>query len=137
MSRLTLAAIVAAALAAAACGNNSTTTPTPITPDPVTDTFNGTVTVNGASNFPFSVSSAGLITVTLTSLAGDGTVVGLSLGTWTAATSSCSAIISNDTAVQGSILTGQATSIGNLCARVFDVGRISEPQDYQLTVVHY
>jgi len=135
MSRFTLATLVAAALFMSACGDNSPTTPTPTPPTSVTDTFSGTLTRNGASTFPFSVSSAGAVYVTLTSVADSSMIVGLSLGTWNGA--ACTTIISNDAAVQGASLAGSATGVGTLCTRVYDVGKVTNPLDYQLTVVHY
>jgi len=137
MSRFTLAALVAAALSMSACGNDSPTTPSnPITPSTVTDTFSGTLNVNGASSFPFSVSSAGAVYLTLTSVADSSVIVGMSLGTWSV-TGVCSAVLSNDAAVQGASITGSATNIGTLCARVYDVGKVVGPLDYQITVVHF
>ena len=136
MSRFTLAALVAAALSMSACGSNPPTTPTPVPPSSVTDTFSGTLTVNGASSFPFSVSSQGAVYLTLTSVADSSVIVGMSLGTWSV-TGICSAVLSNDAAVQGVSITGSATNIGTLCARVYDVGKVVSPVDYQITVVHF
>jgi hypothetical protein len=136
MSRFTLAALVATALSMSACGSDTPTTPTtPTLPTSVTDTFSGTLTRNGASTFPFSVSSAGAVYVTLTSVADSSMLVGLSLGTWNGA--ACTTVISNDAAVQGTSLAGSATGVGTLCTRVYDVGKVADPLDYQLTVVHY
>jgi len=136
MSRFTLAALVAAALSMSACGSNTPTTPsTPVVPSTVTDTFSGTLSTNGASSFPFSVSAAGAVYLTLTSVADTSIAVGMSLGTWNGTV--CSAILSNDAAIQGAAITGSATNIGNLCARVYDVGKVVSPLDYQITVVHF
>lgn len=134
MSRLTLAGLVALALTAGACGNSTTTTPTTPTPTSVTDTFSGTLTKNGASSYAFSVSAAGTVYASLTSVADTSAIVGLSLGTWTG--SSCTVVLSNDQAVQGSSVTGSVTSAGTLCARVYDVGKSTTPLDYQISVVH-
>ncbi len=136
MSRFTFAALVLSALSMSACGDNSPTTPTPVPPSSVTDTFSGTLTVNGASSFPFSVSSQGAVYLTLTSVADSSVAVGLSLGTWSV-TGICSAVLSNDAAVQGASIAGSATNIGTLCARVYDVGKVVSPLDYQITVVHF
>lgn len=139
MSRFTLAGLVALALSAGACGNSTsssttTTTTSPTTSTTVTDTFSGTLTRNGASSFAFSVSARGVILATLTSLADSTAVVGLSLGTWSG--SSCTVVLSNDQAVQGASITGAASGVGTLCARVYDVGKSTTPLDYQITVVH-
>jgi len=135
MSRFKFAAMLAVALSAAACSNGTTTSPT-TTPPPasVTDAFSGTLTRNGASSFPFSVSSAGFVFATLSSVANPAAIVGLSLGTWKG--SACAATLSNDQAVQGTTVTGSVSGIGTLCARVYDVGRIEDAVDFQLTVVH-
>lgn len=137
MSRLSLAGLVVLAVSAGACSNpaiNTTTPTTPTTTTTVTDTFSGTLTRNGASSFAFSVSGRGVVYATLTSLADPSAVIGLSLGTWGG--SSCTIVLSNDQAVQGASITGAASGVGTLCARVYDVGRSTTPLDYQITVVH-
>jgi hypothetical protein len=134
MSRFKFAGMLAFALATAACSNNTTTSPTPTTSTTVTDTFNGTLNKNGASSFPFSVSAAGYVYATLTSVADGTTAVGLSLGAWNG--TSCTTVLSNDAAAQGTTITGSATGVGTLCARVYDVGKVVDPLDYQITVVH-
>ena len=133
MSRFPLAALVAAVLFNSACSNTPTTPSTPTTTT-VTDTFSGTLSRNGASSYAFSVSAAGFVYATLTTVADSTTVVGLSLGTWTG--TSCTVVLSNDQAVQGTTVTGSVTGIGTLCARVYDVGKVASPLDYQITVVH-
>ena len=134
MRRFSLAAVMAAVLFSAACSNSTTSPTTTTTTTTVTDTFAGTLTKNGASSYAFSVSSAGFVYATLSSVADTTAVVGLSLGTWTGA--SCTIVLANDQAVQGSTIQGQATNIGTLCARVYDVGKSGTPMDYQITVVH-
>ena len=134
MRRFSLAAMVAAVLFNSACSNSPTAATTTTTPETVTDTFSGTLTHNGASSYAFSVSAAGLVYATLTSVADSTTLVGLSLGTWTG--TSCTVVLSNDQAVQGTTVTGSVTGIGTLCARVYDVGKVGNPLDYQVTVVH-
>jgi hypothetical protein len=133
-----IAGVLLLSAAAAACGSNEPLTPTsPSAPaTSVTETFEGTLTVNGAVTHPFSVSTVGLVSASLTSLSPDNTaIVGLSLGTWNG--SACQIILANDSARQGSSVTGNATSIGSFCARVYDVGRLAGPTDYAITVTHY
>jgi hypothetical protein len=134
MSRFKLAALTAVVLSAAACqSTNTVVAPTPV-PEIVTDTFDGTLTRNGATTFPFNVSSSGTVYATLTSVSDSTAVIGLSLGTWNGA--SCSIVLANDQATQGTALAGASTGIGRLCARVYDVGTVVDPLDYQVTVVH-
>ncbi len=138
MSRFKLAAMLTIALSAAACSNNDTvTSPTPTQPVSVTDTFNGTLNRNGAASFPFNVSAQGFVYATLTSVTDSTVPVGLSLGVWNTTTTACSIVLANDAALQGTTVTGSATNIGQLCVRVYDVGKVVDPLDYQLTVVHY
>ena len=134
MSRFKLAAAMAVMLSAAACSKSTATSPTTTPAANVTDTFTGTLTRNGATNFQFSVSAAGFVYATLSSVADSSTVVGLSLGTWNG--TSCAVVLANDQAAQGTTVTGSVTGIGTLCARVYDVGKVVDPLDYQVTVVH-
>ena len=65
MSRFKLAAAMAVMLSAAACSKSTATSPTTTAaPVNVTDTFTGTLTRNGATNFQFSVSAAGVVYAT-------------------------------------------------------------------------
>lgn len=139
MRRLTFVCCTLLPLLVAGCGNDtladlvaaSTVTVT------VTDTFTGTVTKNGATSHPFPVVSTGGgdVTASLKSVSPDtGAVVGLSLGTWNG--TACQAVISNDRATVTSAILGRATTTGTLCVRVFDVGALNEPQDYEVQVVH-
>lgn len=135
MSRFTFAALLALALSGAACSSNTTTSPTTTTtPTSYTDTFTGTLTKNGATNFQFSVAAAGSVFATLSSVADTSTQVGLSLGTWNGL--NCSIVLANDNALQGTTVTGTVTGTGTLCARVYDVGKVTSPLDYQITVIH-
>jgi len=74
-------ALLAAPLGA--CDDNTATPLTPTPPAPTTETFAGTLSVNGAVTFPFVTASAGSVTATLKTLEPDATVIiGLALGTW-------------------------------------------------------
>jgi hypothetical protein len=136
MRRLSLAALVAAAVASVSCSSpTAATTTTTTTPATYTDTFSGTLTKNGASSYAFSVAAAGTVYATLTSVADSTVLVGLSLGTMTS-TGTCTIVLSNDAAVQGTSIYGSATGLGTLCARVYDVGKVSGSLDYQISVTH-
>ena len=133
-----------AALAGAGCGSDSTPTTNP-TPTSVTDTFSSTLSQNGAQTFPFVAATLGTVTVTLTTLTtatSDPTVpVGLSLGTWDVALGFCAVgpVFSNDSALQGAVITATVSNAANLCARVFDPGKAAStnfPIAYTITVVH-
>jgi hypothetical protein len=134
MFRLKIAALAAVALSVAAC-HSTTTGVAPSVPGEVfTDVFDGTLTTNGATTFPFNVSSSGTVYATLVSVADPSIVIGLSLGTWNGA--SCTIVLANDQATQGAVLAGASTGVGRLCARVYDVGKVVDPLDYEISVVH-
>lgn len=137
MHRRFLATILlTGALVTAGCDNEIENATGPAPPNPTTtDTFTGTINVNGAQTHTFLVVASGPVTVTLAEVLPDPAIaVGLTLGTWNG--TSCASVISNDNAVQGNAVIGGATGSGTLCARIHDVGKLSAALDYRLTVVH-
>jgi len=134
-SLLRLMSLVAVTLTAG-CNTNNPFAVTPTAPtDPVTATFTGRVTLNGASTHTFTSSAPGRVVATLTSLAPDATAVaGFAMGEWTGI--ACVERIANDTAVQSTVLTGNVSAAAPLCIRVRDVGRFTDPVDYEVTVVY-
>jgi hypothetical protein len=130
-------AVCLLAFALGACDDEATpTTPTPS--NPVTETFSGTVAVNGAAVHNFSTASGGAVTATLRAIGADNTlVVGLLLGNWNSTAGTCSVVLANDQATGGSVLQGTMTSVGSLCVRVYDVGNVTgAPVAYSIEVVH-
>jgi hypothetical protein len=131
------AVLIGALLSTAACGGNSSTptSPTPTTPTTITETFSGSINRNGAATHTFLAQASGAVTATLTTLAPEGTeAIGLSLGTWNG--TSCQLVIANTAAAQGAVVLGVASSAGNLCILVQDVGKIGVAASYEITVVH-
>jgi hypothetical protein len=125
-------------LLAAVAGCSGTINDLPTTPDPVitTETFSGTLTVNGAQTHFVFLTATGTVTATLTSL-GDNppSQVGFSLGTLSG--TSCTTVLHNDAAAVGNVLTGSVQTLaGSLCARIYDTGALTEPVDYTFTVSH-
>jgi len=134
-----LAALIAlGSMAAGACSDNNVQTPTvPTTPTAptTTETFTGSLTINGAATHVFASTVAGTVTAQITAVdPSSSQVFGLSIGTWNG--SSCQVVIANDAAVLNSIVTGQVTAATNLCARVYDVGKLSAGLSYTITVIH-
>jgi uncharacterized protein (DUF1501 family) len=116
-SFLALAGLLAATLAASACDNGPA--PTAPTPGPtVTDTFTGTLTLNGSQTFSFNQTTAGNVSATITALNPSDKVIGFQLGTWDTVT--CRAVTSNDLATINSVLSGQTQSSASLCLKVHD-----------------
>jgi len=128
-------ALAAVALGAGACDdNNSPTLPTnPEPPATVTETFTGTVNPNGAVTHSFSTESAGTLTATLT-VVSPNVKIGLALGTWNGI--SCKIEIAADAAQQGVTVTGTASALGAFCARIYDVGELTENVSYEVRVTH-
>ena len=46
-------------------------------------------------------------------------------------------MLPNDTAIQGTMVVGISTAVGDFCVRIYDsTGTIARPQDYQIDVAH-
>src|SRR5262245_26920592 len=120
---------------AAACDNGPIVTPTPIGPT-VTETFNGTLTKNGAVTHTFTATSRGSVTATLTKVDPDSALaIGVSLGTWNG--TSCQTILSNDATKVGTGLLASVSGVGNLCLRVYDSsGAVPASESYSVDVAH-
>jgi hypothetical protein len=120
------------AVSIAACGDDSPTTPTTPT-GTVTEVFTGTLTVNGGVTHTFKVSGAGPVTVTIASLT-PAARLGFSVGNWSG--TACSAVLSNDFALAGDVLKGEASAAVTLCTRIYDTGYLGDAVAYELTVTH-
>lgn len=135
MRRIVLPVCLAfSVLVAPACSGDDSpiTEPTPITT--TTETFTGTLTVNGAQTHSFPTDGGNVI-ATVTALAPDPlSVISVSLGTWNG--TACQIVIADDNATQGSIVIGTASQSGNLCLRLLDPGRLTASVSYTVQVVH-
>ena len=128
---------------AAACGSTTTAAVNnPIVTTPSTTTteiYSGSIGLNGAASYNFTVASLGTITATMTTLTGGpaNVKVGFSLGTWNGASCSTGAGLFTDSAVQGTVISGATSSSGSLCVRVYDAaGILTTPVSYTVTVIH-
>jgi len=144
MQRLFWRALLLTAITAvtSACNNNNSNPTTPTTvPTVLTETFSGTLLKNAAYTHPFTVTDSGDVSVFLIQSAdpaqpdNNAIPIGVSLGTWNG--TSCSVVIANDSISPGASLTGRATSAGNLCVRVYDVGFVPGSANYELLIDHY
>jgi hypothetical protein len=142
--------VLVAALAAAGCSDDPITNPDQTPPTQVTETYSGTLTINGAVTHDITVLTAGNVISTLTLLDPPTVLVngeerqvevGLSMGTWNGVACSVGApTLSNDRAKVGVSLTGTATATGAYCVRVYDSGgenSIKQATAYELTVTHF
>ncbi len=137
MTRVLVASVLATG--AIACDDPGPTAPVTETPvvENVTETYSGRLARNGAVTFPFAVQTTGTLTLTLADLSSDAAALGLSLGTWNGIT--CAAVIANDNAFKFTQVigaAGSATGSTEFCVRIYDVGRLSEPVTFTITLVH-
>jgi hypothetical protein len=108
-------------------------TPTPV-PATITEVFTGTLLVAGNNMIPFSVQHVGALKVTLTAVDPPVTV-GLGIGT--PSTGVCVPFQQAAVAPGGPpALSGTATVSGNFCVSIFDVGNLTTPVSYTITVQH-
>ena len=134
ISLAAFALVLAAALATSSCGGDDPfQPPTGPTPVPQTEVLSGALNVNGARTHPFVTQAGGTVTATLTTIDPD-VRVGLSLGTWNGL--ACQIIIANDSAVKNITVTGTASSVGNFCVRIYDVGNFTTSTSYEVSVLH-
>jgi len=138
-----LALVGVVALSTSACSDNTLSqlaSASQTTPQTFTDTYTGTLSQNGAFTHIFTIQTLGSVTVSIVGLAPNSSqIVGLSLGVWTGSACSTSPQTggsSSDTASTGSSITLNATAAGNLCARLYDVGFITQPVIYTMQIVH-
>lgn len=134
---LIIAPVLMLALAAAACEDDSQPPTVPTPPNPVTETFSGSITREGASIQNFTVSAAGTITATLKTIGADNTlVVGFDLGNWTG--TACSIVLAKADATGGTVLNGTMSASGTLCFRVYDVGNVpaNAQAAYSVEITH-
>jgi len=132
-----VSAIALMALGTTACDSGDDTTPTtPTVPTPVvTETFAGSININGAATFTFPTTAGGTVNATLRTLTPVSTVqVSLALGTWNGV--NCQVVLNNDRASQGGTITGNVSGAGTLCVRISDIGQITQQTGFEIVVVH-
>jgi hypothetical protein len=128
--------LLLAAVTSAGCGDDDPIDlPSQPTPVAVTETFGGTLTVNGAQTHVFNVDRAGTVTAQLRTLSDQAATLGVSLGTYNGA--ACAIIITNTAAVLNTTVTGTAQSTGQFCVWVNDVGKLAAGVDYSIDVTHF
>ncbi len=133
--------VVSVALAAAGCSDTINVTPPTepsapaVTPEPVTETFGGTLTQGGTS-YQAVFASVGTVTLTMTGIGPDPSVtIGMSIGVLNGV--ACTATMENPTARVGSQLIGTATGPTTICVRLYDAGTIVAAEDtltYEISI---
>ena len=132
---LSRAAVLALALVGSAC-DNGPGTPTVPNPILVTETFTGTITLNGGVNHSFNASTAGPTTAEITAIDPTGSFIGFQMGTWSGAV--CTAVLSNEAGTLASVLSAATQSPASLCVRVHDPNGtlVDKTVAYTVTVKH-
>ena len=131
---LSRAALLVLALLGLACDNGDTpTVPTPVI---VTETFTGTVELNGAVSHGFNVSTGGPTVAEITALDPSGAFIGFEMGTWSGVV--CTAVLSNDAGTVASVLRANTQSAASLCVRMHDPNGTltANAVTYTVTVKH-
>jgi hypothetical protein len=131
-----LGSLLVAAVMVSGCDNGPSAPDIPSI-NPVTETFTGTINLNGSITHSFTATAAGTVTATITATdPATGSVLGFQLGTWNTVT--CSAVLSNDLASTGSALTAVTQSSASLCVKLHDPNGAltANSVSYTVTVTH-
>ena len=128
--------VVVALLFTAACDQAGTMTelPRPTTPPSKVVSFSGTLQPKATDSYTFTVAQDGYVEATLVGLGAQaGTSVGFGIGT--ASTFSTCSVIQSVTTTAGTAAQLVGTGLaGTLCVTIFDVGNLTEPALYTITV---
>ena len=116
------------------CGNKSSTPTAPsTTAKAAPETWSGVVAPGGASSHSFTVNAAGTINVTMT---GVGATVGLGVGLPKVTGGGCRlGVAVNADAGTTPQITTQADA-GQYCVQVFDLGTLTDPVPFAMTIDH-
>ena len=125
--------VLAFSLLCAGC--SKTPTQPSIAPPTTTDVFSGTLQPLGTNFHQFTVSQAGDVDTTLTSAGPPSTItLGLGVGPFTNGVCSVQDGVSTRAGLTPQLL--DAAGPGEYCVTVADVGNLSAPVDYTVTVTH-
>ena len=137
--RLTTPAMVVAlgVLTSVGCGSNTTTPTTPTTPTgPTTSVFASRLTPGGSASRQFGASANGTVTAMLTNAAGPNTVVGLGIGVPTTGLAQCALSTAVQTNAGSTPQLSATVDAGNYCVVVYDLGTLTSPIDFSVTLVY-
>jgi hypothetical protein len=146
--RATIAAILGLILFGSACSHSSTstspsttssTTSTTAAAPTVSESFTGTLPVGGFKFFSFNIAANGTVNVTLNSVTGAGVpaTVQLGLGIGTPSGIDCSTTTTVTAGVTAAAPQTTGTfGPGTFCVRVYDVGNLFGPANFNITIAH-
>jgi hypothetical protein len=125
--------VLALAGAVESCGGDTTT---PTTPTNVIDTFNGTLAAQGSVQFPFTVTTPGVVSATVTSLNPQATItVGFGLGQPSAGVCNLITGAFSESAKVGQPISG-TIGAGSYCVALYDIGNVVGTDDFVITLSH-
>lgn len=145
---LRVALLVAVGLAPAGCGDDdtptsptstTTTTTTTTAEATVSESFTGSLPVNGARFYSFDVPSNGTVTVTLNNVGGVTGVpstVWVGLGVGVPEATDCATSTSLSTQAGGGPHISTTLTPGTYCARIYDIGNLAAAAPFNVTIGH-
>jgi hypothetical protein len=134
---IALAVALSAVLPGAGCNllSDATSPSSTSSSTNATETFAGTLAVQGSSLFTFTVPQTGTVSLTLSTLSAT-VAVGLGIGTPNG-TTACTLTSSSSTALAGSTPQIVVTEIpGTYCVSVYDVGQLTGTATFSIIVGH-
>ena len=118
----------------AACGDDTSTATSPSTPTkPAAETWSSALAPGGMSSRSFTVTVAGTINVTMTSA---GSTVGLGVGLPRVSGGGCRLGVSVNTGGGSAPQISTQADAGQYCVQVFDLGTLTDPISFTLTIDH-
>jgi hypothetical protein len=138
MKRLAVVGLLVCAIAGAGC-QSETTLPDYSIVSPVTETFQGTLSVQGVTFYSFLVGNPDPVSITLASLTksnGAAVTTSVKLGFGVPSGETCATTTSLNTAsgLQAQVL--QVASPGTYCVIISDTGALTEPLNFAIKIKH-
>lgn len=138
MKRLAVVGFLVCAISGAGC-RSETSAPDYSIVSPVTETFQGTLNVQGSTFFSFIIGNPDPVSVTLASLTKSSgsavtTTVMLGFGVPMGETCAPSKSVTTASGLQAQVL--QVSSAGTYCVIVSDTGALTEPLNFAIKIKH-
>jgi hypothetical protein len=133
----TICAFLVVSAVMGACGSDSTSPTAPTTrTSPVTETFASNLVVQGSVWRIVTAAQAGTLTATLTTTNQPSAVVGVAIGVRNGTSTGCLLNDSVSAAAGSAPQLSAQVDAGDYCVKVFDVGNLSTPMSFALTIVY-
>lgn len=132
---ISASALVFVCSLAAGCADDAPPT-APEPPAQINETFEGTINLLGADMHVFTTEQTGQATATINSLSPDSAArVTFMFGTWNG--NYCTVTFVTDEATTATTFIGNASGPGAFCVRISDIGKLTAPTTYSITVSHF